>query len=214
MRDCKNRNYRFIDDYRGYRCDVDWTNPQVRANIQIWITLGDNNKLFNPQRKESTDGLFSSATTAYKVEKVGGNYVIKAMATTGSLVSQMYEVEGMSHFAYVNVTSVLVNQRSSPGDISVSGETLNSLAYEFADSSYKWNVDRDLKAREPFLSSGMVYEDNQSTLKQTLLKGLDTIGELLHAHGNDQVIKNEYKLISNLFWTSEFQNFRITNLWK
>jgi hypothetical protein len=35
MRDCKNRNYRFIDDYRGYRCDVDWTNPQVRANIQI-----------------------------------------------------------------------------------------------------------------------------------------------------------------------------------
>ncbi len=134
MKDCRNRKYRFIDDWRGYRCDTDWSNPQ---------------------KKESTDGLFSTATTAYKLGKNGNQYFIKAMVTTGSLIAQVYGTEGASHFAWVNVTSILTGQRSSPGDISISGgDMTNDLSYEFADSSYKWNVDRDLKAREPFLTSG------------------------------------------------------------
>ena len=83
------------------------------------------------------------------------------MATTSSLIAQFYEAEGMSHFAHANLTSVLVGKRASPNDISVSGETLTELAYEFEDAeAYKWNKDRDLKAREPFLSTGNYYEDD------------------------------------------------------
>merc|ERR1711963_756742 len=113
MADCKNRKYRLIDDWRGYRCDIDYKNPQ---------------------NKKSVDGLYSMANTVYKIDKVGGKYVIKAMATSSSLIAQMYEVAGMSHFAHVNITSVLVAQRSSPGDISVSGEKITDLSYEFEDS--------------------------------------------------------------------------------
>ena len=80
------------------------------------------------------------------------------MVTTGSLIAEVYGTEGASHFAWVNVTSILQGVKNSPGDISASGEMTNSLGYEFADSSYKWNQDRDLKAREPFLSAGRLKE--------------------------------------------------------
>merc|ERR1712008_136371 len=89
MADCKNRKYRLIDDWRGYRCDMDYKNPE---------------------KKESVDGLYSMANTVYKIEKVGGNFVIKGMATTSALIAQFYETEGMSHFAHANMTSVLVAQ--------------------------------------------------------------------------------------------------------
>merc|ERR1711936_635939 len=143
MADCKNRKYRIIDDWRGYRCDMD----------------------FNPEKKETVDGLYSMANTVYKIEKVGGKNVIKGMATTSALIAQMYETAGMSHFAHANMTSVLVAQRASPGDISVSGETITDLSYEFEDSEYKWNTQRNLKARELFLSSGNYYEDDFNQLK-------------------------------------------------
>ena len=56
MADCKNRKYRLIDDWRGFRCDMDFKNPE---------------------KKESVDGLYSMANTVYKIEKVGGKNVIK-----------------------------------------------------------------------------------------------------------------------------------------
>ena len=92
MKDCTNRKFRFIDDWRGYRCNVDWKNPQ---------------------KKESTDGLYSQATSAYKIE--GGS--VKAMMTQGSLVGNMYEAEGMSHFAVVNMTAILIDEKSSSGKL-------------------------------------------------------------------------------------------------
>ena len=90
MKDCTNRKFRFLDDWRGYRCNVDWKNPQ---------------------KKEGTDGLYSQATSAYKIE--GGS--VKAMMTQGSLVGNMYEAEGMSHFAVVNMTAILIDEKSSSG---------------------------------------------------------------------------------------------------
>jgi len=174
MADCKNRKYRLIDDWRGYRCDIDYKNPQI---------------------KKSVDGLYSMANTVYKIDKVGGKYVIKAMATSSSLIAQMYEVAGMSHFAHVNITSVLVAQRSSPGDISVSGEKITDLSYEFEDSEYKWNTNRNLKAREPFLSSGNYYEDNFGTLKAVVKKVLDNAYTNLHKLSiDDAFIQKAHKL--------------------
>ena len=79
---------RFLDDWRGFRCDMDPKNPTI---------------------KESTDGLYSQSTSVYKVKN--GNIV--KMNTHGSFVSNMFESEGMSHFATVNVTAVLVGQPQS-----------------------------------------------------------------------------------------------------
>ena len=118
------------------------------------------------------------------------------MTTTSSLVAQMYETEGMSHFAYVNVTSILTNQKSSSGDIRfISGHTLNSLEYEFADSDYKWDQSRDLKAREPFFSSGDFYENDQNTLKGAVKKILNAIHENLHSKDiDDATIQKAHKM--------------------
>jgi hypothetical protein len=159
MADCKNRKYRLIDDWRGYRCDMDFRNPE---------------------KKTGTEGLYSMANTVYKIEKVGGQNVIKGMATTSALIAQFYETEGMSHFAHANVTSVLVAQRNSPGDISASGETITELAYEFDDKAYAWDATRDLKAREPFLSSGNYYEDDMGTLKAAVKKILENVYNRQH----------------------------------
>jgi hypothetical protein len=159
MADCKNRKYRIIDDWRGYRCDMDFKNPE---------------------KKETVDGLYSMANTVYKIEKVGGKNVIKGMATTSALIAQFYETEGMSHFAHANMTSVLVAQRASPGDIAVSGETITDLSYEFDDKAYAWDKTRDLKAREPFMSSGSYYEDDMGTLKNAVKKILNNVYTTQH----------------------------------
>ena len=117
------------------------------------------------------------------------------MATSSSLIAQMYEVAGMSHFAHVNITSVLVAQRSSPGDISVSGDKITDLSYEFEDSEYKWNANRNLKAREPFLSSGNYYEDNFGTLKAVVKKVLNNAYTNLHKLAiDDAFIQKAHKL--------------------
>ena len=70
------------------------------------------------------------------------SFSILGMATTSALIAQFYETEGMSHFAHANMTSVLVAQRASPGDIAVSGETITDLSYEFDDAAYAWDKTR------------------------------------------------------------------------
>ena len=70
------------------------------------------------------------------------SFSILGMATTSALIAQFYETEGMSHFAHANMTSVLVAQRASPGDIAVSGETITDLSYEFDDKAYAWDKTR------------------------------------------------------------------------
>ena len=118
------------------------------------------------------------------------------MATTSALIAQFYETEGMSHFAHANLTSVLVGKRASPNDISVSGETLTDLAYEFEDAqAYKWNKDRDLKARESFLSSGNYYEDDMGTLRGAVKKILTNLFTNLHKHQTDEAsIQKAHKM--------------------
>ena len=182
MRDCKNRRYKLLDDYRGHRCDMDWKEPQ---------------------KKESTDGLFSVASTTYKLKKNGGSYTIESMETSQALISQLYQTEGMTQHVRVLVSSKLVAQRSSSGDISASGETIDNLYYEFADSEYKWNQDRDLKAREPFFSMGSYFEDDQQTLKAALMKTMNVIYSGLHSHNNptdhDEVQKKHKNNIESAY---------------
>ena len=138
----------------------------------------------NPTKVESTDGLFSHSTTAYAVEKQGAGFVVKSMQTSGGVVAQFFETEGVSHITWVNITSILVDQKSSSGDISGGSETLNSLEYEFEDAAYQWNVDRDLKAREPFFSSGEYFADDQGETKAALKKGIEIQKQILHTLDN------------------------------
>ena len=56
MADCKNRKYRLIDDWRGYRCNIDWKDPEKKTNVE---------------------GLYSMTNTVYKLDKVGGHFIIK-----------------------------------------------------------------------------------------------------------------------------------------
>jgi len=106
------------------------------------------------------------------------------MRTNGGLVAQFFESEGVSHFTWVNITSNLVEQKSSSGDISAGGETTDSLEYSFADEDYKWNVDRDLKAKEPFFSSGEYFTDDQATIKAALKKGIQAQKQIINTLDN------------------------------
>ena len=81
------------------------------------------------------------------------------------------------------------------GDISVSGDTFDNLEFEWRDKDYAWNVNRDLKAQEPFLSSAMnFYKESQSELKQLMLKGLDVIIDSLKKQDkNDANVQKAHK---------------------
>ena len=73
---------------------------------------------------------------------------------------------------FTNSTSELVSVKSSPGDLSVSGETITDLKYEFSDAAYKWDEDRDLKAVEPTFTVGSLYSEDAGKLKAAIKKGI------------------------------------------
>lgn len=142
--DCENRVHRIIDDYRGMRCDG----------------------------KKGPGYPSSIANTVFVTEKKGSGYQVNAIISTGSHISQFYEEEGSAQYVFTNSTSKLVNIVTSNGDINPSGKTVNDVAYEFSDGGFKWDVDRDLKAREPFFSSGQYFEDDLGTVVDAVKKGI------------------------------------------
>ena len=80
-----------------------------------------------------------------------------------------------------------MNVKSSSGDISASGKTITDLTYEWADAEYKWDQDRDLKAREPFFASGQYFSvSDVEVAKQTIIKGISFQKSLLEDLNTDQ----------------------------
>lgn len=126
------------------------------------------------------------------------------MQTNGGVVAQLFETAGVSHFSWVNITSVLVDQKSSGGDISGGSVTTDSLAFSFEDSDYKWNVDRDLKAREPFFSTGEYFSDNQGEAKAALKQGLKQQKQILHNLDNSAEAVQKSHQVSNTMVRSGF----------
>ncbi len=95
------------------------------------------------------------------------------MVTSGTFIAQFYDEEGSAQAIYTNQTSIVVERKSSPGDISVSGgESITDLSYEWADQDYKWDQDRDLKAQEPFFATGQYFEDDPAKLKRVVIEGI------------------------------------------
>lgn len=146
--DCESRVYRLIDDWRGMRCDGKTT-------------------------KEGMGYSSSIANTVFIYEKKGGNNIrVNAIINSGSFIAQYYSEEGSAQMVYTNSTSILKNIKSSSDDISASGQTVSSVEYEWADGDYKWNVDRDLKAKEPFFASGFYFDGSMDEAKNALMKGI------------------------------------------
>ncbi len=147
--DCEKVNFRFINDYRSLPCD------------------GKMNNGF------AGDYPSSLATTVFNVERAGDKFRFKSIVTSGTFIAQFYEEAGAAQAVYTNQTSVVVDRKSSSGDISVSGGTsITDLSYEWADNDYKWDKDRDLKAKEPFFATGEYYDDDQSKLKRVVVEGI------------------------------------------
>ena len=59
--------------------------------------------------------------------------------------------------------------------IAVSGKTFDNLEYEWADDEYKWDKDRNLKAREPYFSSVNFKKQDQATTKATFEKLFEAV---------------------------------------
>ena len=145
--DCENRVYRLVDDFRGYRCDSQSMNSGMNYPS-------------------------SQGTDVYVLEKKGSTYQVNAMVSTSAFMAQYFEEEGSAQSIFTNSTSILTGAKSSPGDISVSGNSITDLSYEFSDSEYAWDKTRDLKAREAFFSSGMYFKEDLNTVKNAIKKGI------------------------------------------
>ena len=87
--------------------------------------------------KNNTDGLWSGANTQYKIE----NGEIKMLHLSGSLVSHMYEKEGMSYWANVNATLEFVNKKSSSSKYTsgLTGSQLKNGLNDIFFSFFRWH---------------------------------------------------------------------------
>jgi len=171
-KDCPNRPMRKVDDVGGHKC---------------------------VKEEDPSNGLVSTSSTILQYERSGSGFKVNSVKINGAFVAQMYDTEGVSYMTVVNGTATLADVKSMGGSIAGGDLTANSLEYEFEDSDYKWNVDRDLKAKEPFFASGFFF-DADANVKDALLGGLSKQKDLLHDSGNDgSTVKNAHKFgIDNL----------------
>ena len=100
-------------------------------------------------------------------------FALVLQANVGTWVAQFYDTEGSSQMVTTNSTSRLIEVKGSDGSIRVNGgASITDLSYEWADNDYKWDVDRDLKAREPTLATGQTFDDDASTLMNAIKQGI------------------------------------------
>nr|XP_040574643.1 uncharacterized protein LOC121123583 [Lepeophtheirus salmonis] len=170
-KDCKNRVHVLIDDWKGYRCNIDPTNPESREN---------------------PNGLYSASNTVFIFEKKGDRLSPKAIVGSSSLVAQ---------FFWKCSTSILKKVQSSPGDIAVSGETITDLKYEFEDKEYTWKSERDLKAREKNLASGEFFEDEMSNIAEFVKKRFDKVAFIFNEMSTEKsyTSKAHYYGLNNIY---------------
>jgi len=167
--DCVKRVHRLIDDYRSMRCDGKTT--------------------------ENGPGYPSSvASTVFKLKMEGDRPRIVAIAQQGTFVAQFFEEEGAAHIVHTNQTSVLLEKKSSSNGISVSGDVITDLDFEWADADYTWNQNRNLKAKEPFFATGSFFEDSDDAVKQVILRGIEGQKTIIQQLSTDeQKVQNAHK---------------------
>ena len=78
--------------------------------------------------------------------------------------------------------------------IAVSGKTFDNLEYEWADDEYKWDKDRNLKAREPYFSSVNFKEQDQATTKATFEKLFEAVFKNFEVHDKqDETVQKQHR---------------------
>lgn len=113
----------------------------------------------------------------------------------GTWVARFYGNEGSTQIIHTNSTSILVNVKGASG-LSASGKTITDLRYEWDAEDFAWDKNRDLKAKEPFFSSGFTFgeEESMSDVKAKLKQHIDTQRDFLKNLDTDmESIKNAHK---------------------
>jgi hypothetical protein len=111
---------------------------------------------------------------------------INALISSGSFFAKFYGDEGSAQIVHTNSTSRLVNVKSA-GGLSASGSTITDLRYKFDDEAFAWDKERDLKAREPFFSSGMYFDNDMAEISRSLKDHITAQKDLLEDMGVDAV---------------------------
>ena len=189
FKDCKERKFRVVDDYRGFRCDGDWA-LQARQVGDQWL-----------EGQTGPEPLYSTANTAFMVEARGDKYHVQKMVMSASVAAQFYETEGVSSFINVNRSFTLKNIKTSDGSLRPSNSEMveiTDLTFETNDDNYQWNSDRDLKGVERFWSfQDELLEEipSQTVVQQQLLLALSYLRENLHFDGkpNQEQLNNLHK---------------------
>ena len=73
FRDCKHRKFRIVDNFRGYRCDGDWS-------MEAWDYYGK-----EMEGRNDPEPLYSSANSMFVVAKKGDRYQIEIKHALDSL---------------------------------------------------------------------------------------------------------------------------------
>ena len=113
----------------------------------------------------------------------------------GTWVARFYGNEGSTQVIHTNSTSILVNVKGG-GGLSASGKTITDLRYEWDADDFAWDKERDLKAKEPFFSSGFTFgeEESMGAIKQKLKAAIDGQRDFLKNLDTDaQSIKMAHK---------------------
>lgn len=159
--DCPQRKLRVFDDMGGYFCTKDYKPPP-------------------------TEGLNSREFTWYKFHQDGDQKAIKEIRHHEAFVLQQYESDGVSHLLHTNISMILEGTKPSSGDISVSGETVDTLAFDFGDQDYGWDKSRDLRAQEPFFSTPNYFDNAQDDYKAAIKRGIANVKDLMNTFETDK----------------------------
>jgi hypothetical protein len=220
---CVNRRYRYFSNINGHTCNADPTlenkflkkifkdidQPQDAKNYASGML-----QVYTP-----TEPLFSEATSRFYLVPTGGNgnYRIEKLFTFGNVIIQPFSEEGASYISVSNSTLILKEMKSSDDSISVSSPvTLDNLEFQFEDGDRSWQTPVDLKAREHLFRMGYYIDEDQETLKQAFLYGLENFVKDLATykiqyHTADEIEKLHQEGIQRLFpafYTLDYESLK------
>ena len=216
---CVNRRYRFFTNVNGHTCNAD---PTLEHKFLKFLQKPEHAQDYASamlQAYTPTEPLFSEATTRFYLMPTGGNgnYRIEKLFTFGNVIVQPFSEEGASYISVANSTLTLKEMKSSGSSISVSGpETKDNLEFQFEDGDRTWETPVDLKAREHLFRMGYYIDEEQDTLKQAFIYGLENfVKELttykIQYHTADEIEKLHQQGIQRLFpmfYTLDYESLK------
>jgi len=220
---CVNRRYRYYTNMNGHSCNAD---PEMEHKYlkKIFKHIDEPMEAKNYasgmiQVYTPTEPLFSEATSRFYLMPTGGNgnYRIEKLFTFGNVIVQPFSDEGASYISISNSTLILKEMKSSDDSISVSDpESSDNLEFQFEDGDRTWQTPVDLKAREHLFRMGYYIDEDQATLKQTFIYGLENFVKDLTTykiqyHTSDEIEKLHREGIQRLFpmfYTLDYESLK------